>query len=231
MYGYLVLNGGEAFTSRAKMYDSGWLRIIRRAHSRPRVVVVPAADVSGHQRQAHRVVRYFNNLGTFAEATKIDSRRAAEMRGETEILDKVEGLVLIDGSALDMVERIQGTKTEAALRRALEERTAVVMASGAGAMALGAVFWLGGVWEPGLALAPQLAIIPHHSLVQMRLSPEKLLADLPDGVTVVGIDDLTYLTWKPDNTYDVSGKGEVTVYRSAEQQDVYRDGVTFSLSE
>jgi len=129
-----------------------------------------------------------------------------------------------------MVERLKGTKTEAALHRAIEERTAVVMASGAGAMGVGAVFWLGGVWEQGLGLAPQLAVIPHHSLVQMRLSPDRLLADLPEGVTVLGIDDLTYVTWKPDNTYDVSGKGEVTVYRSVEQQDVYRDGATFSLS-
>ena len=104
------------------------------------------------------------------------------------------------------------------------------MASGAGAMALGAVYWMGGLWEPGLGIAPQLAILPHHNLVQMRLSPEKLLADLPEGVTIIGIDDLTYLTWTPDNTYEVSGKGEVMVYRSAEQQDTYRDGATFALN-
>lgn len=230
MHGFLVLNGGEAFTAPAKSLDSGWLRLIRRVHARPRVVVIPAADVSGNQREAERVARYFSNLGTFAEATQINSRQAAEMRQETEVLDQVAGLVLIDGSALDMVERLKGTKTEAALHRAIEERTAVVMASGAGAMGVGAVFWLGGVWEQGLGLAPQLAVITHHSLVQMRLSPDRLLADLPEGVTVLGIDDLTYVTWKPDNTYDVSGKGEVTVYRSVEQQDVYRDGATFSLS-
>lgn len=230
MHGYLVLNGGEAFTAPAKALDSGWLRLIRRVHARPRVVVIPAADVSGNRRNAERVVRHFGNLGTFAEATQIYSRQAAEMRAETEILDKVEGLVLLDGSALDAVERLKRTKTEDALRRALVERTAVVMATGAGAMAVGAVFWLGGVWEPGLGLAPQLAVLPHHALVQMRLSPERLLADLPEGVTVLGIDDLTYVTCTPQNTYEVSGKGEVTVYRSVEQQDVYRDGATFSLS-
>ncbi|NLE51665.1 MAG: type 1 glutamine amidotransferase-like domain-containing protein [Chloroflexi bacterium] len=230
MLGHLVLNGGEAFSPAARPLDSRWLQLIRRAHARPRVVVIPAADVSGTRRQADRVMRYFNNLGTFAEYTMIDSHDAANARAHTLILDKVEGLVLTDGSAIDMVERVRGTKTEAALRRALEERRAVVMASGAGAMALGAVYWMGGLWEPGLGIAPQLAILPHHNLVQMRLSPEKLLADLPEGVTIIGIDDLTYLTWTPDNTYEVSGKGEVMVYRSAEQQDTYRDGATFALN-
>lgn len=230
MLGYLVLNGGEAFSTAARPLDSRWLQLIRRAHARPRVVVIPAADMSGTRRQADRVMRYFNNLGTFAEYTMITTRDAANSRADTLILDKVEGLVLLDGSALDMVERLRGTKTEAALRRALEERKGVVMAAGAGAMALGAVYWLGGQWEPGLGIAPQLALVPHHNLVQMRLTPETLLADLPQNVTLLGIDDLTYVTWTPDNTYEVSGRGEVTVYRSVAQQDVYRDGATFSLS-
>jgi len=229
MLGYLVLNGGEAFSTAARSLDSRWLQLIRRAHARPRVVVIPAADMSGTRRQADRVMRYFNNLGTFAEYTMINTRDAANSRADTLILDKVEGLVLPDGSAVDMVERLRGTKTEAALRRALEERTAVVMGAGAGAMALGAVYWMGGQWEPGLGIAPHLAIVPHHNLVQMRLPPEKLLADLPENVTLLGIDDLTYVTWTPDNTYEVSGRGEVTVYRSVAQQDVYRDGATFTL--
>lgn len=229
MKGYLVLNGGEAFTTPARPLDSAWLGLIRREHARPRVAVIPAADMSGTRREADRVMRYFNNLGTFAEYAMLTSQLAANTAGEMDILDKVEGLVLLDGSAFDMVERLQGTRAEAALRRALE-RKAVVMTSGAGAMALGRVFWMGGAWEPGLSLAPQLAIIPHHALVQMRLSPGRLLAGLPDGVTVVGIDDLTYVTWTPEDTYQVSGRGEVTVYRSADQQDIYRDGATFSLS-
>lgn len=228
MRGYLVLNGGEAFTAPARSLDSAWLGLIRREHARPRVVVIPAADMSGTRREADRVMRYFNNLGTFAEYAMLTSQLAANTPGEMDILDKVEGLVLLDGSAIDMVERLQDTRTEAALRRALD-RKAVVMATGAGAMALGRVFWMGGAWEPGLGLAPQLAIIPHHALVQMRLSPERLLAELPAGVTVVGIDDLTYVTWTPEDTYSVSGRGEVTVYRSADQQDTYRDGATFSL--
>jgi hypothetical protein len=64
----------------------------------------------------------------------------------------------------------------------------------------------------------------------MRLPADRLLDGIPVGVTAIGIDDLTYITWTPENTYEVMGHGEVTVYRSAEQQDVYRDGATFSLS-
>lgn len=228
MKGYLVLNGGEAFTTPARPLDSGWLGLVRRSHARPRVVVIPAADMSGTRREADRVMRYFNNLGTFAEYAMLTTRQVADTPAEVEILDKVEGLVLLDGSALDMVERLQGTRAAAALHRALE-RKAVVMGAGAGAMALGAVYWLGGAWEPGLAVAPQIAVMPRHAQVQMRLSPQTLLAALPAGVTLLGIDDLTYVTWTPEDTYQVTGRGEVTVYRGVEQQDVYRDGATFAL--
>jgi len=229
MKGYLVLSGGQAFTPPARTLDSRWLNRIRRSHARPRVVVIPAADITGTRREPDRITRYFNNLGTFAEYVMITSPLAANTASEYEILDKVEGLVLPDGSALDLVERLTGTKTEAALRRALQ-RMAVVVATGASAMALGGAYWLGGVWERGLGLAPHLAIVPHHEFVQMRLPADRLLDGIPEGVTAIGIDDLTYITWTPENTYEVMGRGEVTVYRSAEQQDVYRDGATFSLS-
>ncbi len=36
MKGYLVLNGGEAFTTPARPLDSAWLGLIRRAHARHR---------------------------------------------------------------------------------------------------------------------------------------------------------------------------------------------------
>src|SRR5690606_2104786 len=109
---------------------------------------------------------------------------------EYEDLDNVDAVVLTDGSPFDMVETLRGTQTEAALRRLLE-RQAVLMATGASAMAIGNVFWFGGEWEPGLGIASHLAVLPHHNLVQMRLSPQRLLAALPEGVTLLGIDDAT----------------------------------------
>jgi cyanophycinase-like exopeptidase len=225
--GYLILNGGEAFSPKSKDMDHVWLQLIR-TRSRPRVVVVPAAAIDRHERTAADVARYFGGLGTFAQYKLIIDQRAANTAVEYDVLNKVEAIVLTDGSPIDLVERLRGTHTETALQNALA-RKAAVMATGASAMALCAVYWFAGEWEPGLGLAPHLAILPHFNLVRMRLSAEDLLADLPEGVTLIGIDQATTLVCHPGGTYQVLGAGSVTVYRSVEQQDEYRAGDRFTI--
>jgi hypothetical protein len=56
--GYLIFNGGEAFTPRSRMSDHIWLELIRGVH-RPRLVVVPVAAMEKHQRIADQTMRYF----------------------------------------------------------------------------------------------------------------------------------------------------------------------------
>jgi cyanophycinase-like exopeptidase len=226
--GYLIFNGGEAFSPKSKMADHNWLQLIR-GKTRPRVVVVPAAATEKERKTADEVMRYFNYMGTFAQYAMIVDQRTANTETEYMVLDKVEAIVLTDGSPYDMVERLRGTYTEAALRRALE-RKAAVMATGASAMALGAVYWLANTWETGLGIAPHLAILPHHNVARMRLSPERLLARLPEGVTLVGVDQATALISHPDGQYQVEGSGQVCVYRSVEQQNSYPAGSYFTLS-
>ena len=227
MRGYLVLNGGEAFSPRMKAVDHRWLQLVRRQH-RPRLIVVPAASVDKTRKVADETVRYFSHLGAFAEYKLITTPLEANTATQYEGLDKVEVVVLTDGSPIDMVETLRGTKTEAALHRLLN-RKAALMATGASAMAIGHVFWFGGTWEPGLSIAPHLAVLPHHNLVQMRLTPQRLLETLPEGVTLIGVDDATAVIAHPDGTYHVDGAGEVMVYRDADHQDVYRAGQTFTL--
>lgn len=227
MKGYLVFNGGEAFSPRSKISDHIWLELIR-GKTRPRLVVVPVAALEKHKHIADKTARYFNHLGTFAQFSLIVDQVTANTEMEYQPLNKVEVIVLTDGSPVDMLERLRGTHTEAALRRALE-RKAAIMATGASAMALGAVYWLANQWEPGLGLAPHLAILPHHNVTRMRLTPERLLADLPSGVTLMGVDQATALICHPDGTYQVEGEGHVVVYRSVEQQDEYQAQQRFRL--
>ncbi len=226
--GYLIFNGGEAFSPKSKMADHNWLELIR-GKARPRVVVVPVAATEKEQKTADEVMRYFNYMGTFAQYTMILDQRTANTETEYMVLDKVEAIVLTDGSPFDMVERLHGTHTEAALHRALE-RKAAVMATGASAMALGAVYWLANEWEKGLGIAPHLAILPHHNLARMRLSPERLLEHLPEGITLMGVDQATALICHPDGKYQVEGSGQVCVYCSVERQDDYNAGSFFTLS-
>ncbi len=226
--GYLILNGGDAFSPKNKTADHTWLQLIR-GNTRPRLVVLPTAMITNAQKAADETMRYFNYMGTFAQYAMITDQSSANARAEYEILDAVEAIVLTDGSPIDLVERLHGTHTEEALHRAIEERKGTVMATGASAMALGSVYWFANKWERGLALAPHLAILAHHNLVRMRLTPDRLLSDLPDGLTLIGIDQTTTLICHPDRSYQVEGTGAVTVYRSVDQLDEYRGGQRFTL--
>ncbi len=226
--GYLVFNGGQAFVPESKEADRAWLRLLRGTHS-PRVVIVPVAAIEKHKRVAEQTARYFSRLNTFAEHVMITDQRTANTETEYAILDKVEAIVLPDGSPLDMVERLRGTHAEAALHRALL-RKAAVMGTGASAMALGGVIWFAHEWLPALGLAPHLAILAHHDLFRMRLPPDRLLDGLPDGVTLIGVDQAATLIAHPDDTFQVVGQGGACVYRSATQLDDYPAGSTFSLA-
>jgi len=227
--GLLVFNGGDAFTTDTRDADRIWLRHLRTKQHKPRVIVLPVAAVEKAQKVAYEATRYFKQMGTYSDYKLITSKLLANTRTEYEILDNVDAVVLTDGSAIDMIERLRGTHAEQALHRVLL-RKAVIMGTGASAMAMGSVFWFGHEWLPGLALAPQLAILTHHNLFRMRFTPERLLADLPDGVTLIGIDQATTLIYHPDGTCEVVGRGNVTVYRSTDQLDDYASGTRFTLT-
>ncbi|NDJ76324.1 MAG: hypothetical protein GYB65_08690 [Chloroflexi bacterium] len=229
MQGYLVLNGGEAFSPRTRQADYAWLQHIRREPNRPRLVVIPVAVMENPRRAADQTMRYFSHLATFAEFRMIVDRLSANEPENYEGLDKLEALVFPDGSPIDMVERLRDTRTLDAVRRAVTERKAAVMGTGASAMVLGAAYWFAHEWLPGLGLLPHLAVLPHHNLIQMRLPPERLLADLPSDVTLFGVDEATTLICHPDGSFQVAGEGAVTVYHSIEEQTEYTDGATFTL--
>jgi len=226
--GYLIFNGGEAFDSSMYESDRAWMRLVR-GNRRPRVVVVPVAAMSKHQKIAYETCKYFNRMDTQADYKLITDQSMANMPTEFEILNKTDVIILTDGSPIDMIERIRGTHTEKALHMALE-RKAVIYGTGASAMTLGAAYWFAHDWLPGLGLAPKLALLPHYNLIAGRLSTEKLLGTLPEGLTLVGLDQYTNVIYHPDDTCEVQGKGKATVYRSVKQLDTYGHGKTFTLN-
>lgn len=228
--GYLVFNGGDSFTPEMRGASRVWLRYVRSEQSKrvPRVVVVPVAAMDKHQKIAYQTSQHFGRLNTKTDYKLITSQLLANTQSEYEVLDKVEVVVLTDGSAYDMIERMQGTHTEKALHALLERRAALV-GTGASAMALGAVYWFGREWLPGLGIASHLAILPHYNVVGGRYTPERLLRDLPEGVTLMGVDQETYLICHPDGHYEVAGAGTVTVYHSTKNLRSYRRDSTFKL--
>lgn len=227
MKGTLILHGGDAFTPQNKQLHYDWLRLIRGEH-RPRVMIVPVATIQKPTLVAQETSRYFQGVATFPQYTEITDQLSANTAIHYEALDKVDAIVLTDGSPIYTVEQLRGTHTEAALHRMMQ-RKAALFGVGASAMALGGVFWFDNTWEPGLGVAPHLAILPHYDYMQMRLSPERLLADLPAGVTLVGVEENTALVWHPEGHYSVLGKGTVSILRGPDDEREHRSGHRFAL--
>ncbi len=226
--GYVIFNGGEAFDSAMYEADRAWIKYVRHSNRRPRVIVVPVAAMDKHQKIAYETCKYFSRMGAQTDYKLITTPLLANTRIEYEVLHEAEIVVLSDGSPIDMIERLKGTHAEKALTQ-MTQRKAALYGTGASAMALGSVYWFAHEWLPGMGIVPQIAVLPHYNLIAGRLSTEKLLADLPDGVTLVGLDQRTNLVAHPDNTFEVLGQGSATVYRSVKKLDTYEHGQTFRL--
>ncbi len=225
--GYVILNGGEAFRAEMRAADRVWVEMVRGKH-RPRALVLPIAAMEKHQKLAYEVTRYVRGLGVHADYKLVTNRSEADARDTYQTLDKVEIIILTDGSPSRVVDELRGTHTEKVLRQALL-RKAAVYAAAASAMALCERYWFARAWSVGLGLLPGVALLPHHNVVAGRLSPSRLLAELPEGVTLLGLDQRTNLIWRPDDVFEVRGQGQATFYRSAEAQERYGDGETFTL--
>jgi cyanophycinase-like exopeptidase len=227
MEGTLILHGGDAFTPKNKQLHYDWLRLIRGEH-RPRVSIVPLAELRKPILVAQETSRFFQSVATFPEYVEITDQLSANTAANYGGLDKTDAIVLIDGSPVYFVEQIHGTHTEKSLQNMLN-RQGALFGVGATAMVTGAVYWLDGGWEPGLALAPHLAIMPRYDSMRMRFTPERLLADLPDGVTLIGIEENTALVCHPEGYYSVLGHGTVTIVRGPDDEREHRSGHKFAL--
>ena len=227
MEGTLILHGGDAFTPDNKQLHYDWLRLIRGEH-RPRVSVVPVAALKKPVLTAQEVTRFFHGVATFPEFTEIVDQLSAKTAANYSALDKTDAIVLTDGSPAYMVDHLRGTHTETVLQNVLQ-RKAALFAVGASAMALGGVYWLDNTWEPALAVVPHLAILPRYDTVRMRLAPERLLAGLPGGLTLLGIEENTALVCHPEGFYSVLGQGTVTIVRGPDDEREHRSGHRFAL--
>jgi hypothetical protein len=79
-------------------------------------------------------------------------------------------------------------------------------------MVLGGQMWSPGKgWHEGLGLLPGFAIIPHHTRLANVWNAERMRSSLPEGVTLIGIDEATALLGPP---WEVIGTGKIAVYKS-----------------
>ena len=81
-------------------------------------------------------------------------------------------------------------------------------------------------WRDGLDLVPATAIIPHYDAFPEPMSAMVVL-QAPRGLVTLGIDEDTALVGR-DGSWQVQGRGRVTVWRGRHRQR-YRAGDVFRI--
>ncbi len=106
----------------------------------------------------------------------------------------------------------------------------MVAGSSAGAMVMGARMWgFDDGWLEGLGLAAGVVIVPHHASNVARWQVGRISEGLPEGVTLLGIDEATAAYGDGGGRWQVAGADQVTVYAGGEAV-AYADGGSFGLS-
>jgi len=221
MAGVIGLVGGEEFRVGCEEMDR---EIMKASGQDPtRVLVIPAAAVTGPAKAANDGVRHFSDLGGNASPLMVLERVHAE---DADLIKGIEGAGVIyftGGSPDHLLATVRNSLLLKAILAAVERGT-VLAGSSAGAMVMGSLMRRPrlGQWVDALAVTPGVAVLPHHE----RSNPAQISRDLqeqvPADTVVFGIDARTGCLGGSGN-WRVVGSGKVTVYRGKEWS-VYQSG-------
>ncbi len=222
MTGPVVLHGGGEFSPENEDLDN----LLVRAAGGPGIPIVILPTAAAHYRPdllAKDAVEYLERLGHPARSLMVLDRMSAN---DLELAAAVAGARLIyltDGDPSQLRDTFYYSAVWDAVQQAQRENAALLAASGASAMALGAFFWdaaHGGV-VPGLGLLPGVAVFPHYEN-QTASVIQQYTQVFPAGTTLVAIPDHTALAWD-GQIWTVIGARTITLYRPDRVQDVAPD--------
>ena len=225
MSGVFGLVGGEEFRVRCEDMDR---EIMAASGQSPaNVVIVPTAAVTGPAKAANDGATHFASLGGKTSRLMVLNREDAFNH---ELVQGIEGAGVIyftGGNPDHLLAALKDSPFLEAIMRAVEEGT-VLAGSSAGAMVMGAMMRrprLGG-WVPALNITPGIAVMAHHENSNPAETSRELQGQVPDGITVLGIDARSGCLGSPGN-WKAVGSGNVTVYRGSKWR-VYHPGETLS---
>ncbi len=222
--GHLALVGGNEFRRDCDAMDRPLL--VAAGGPGTTVVILPTAATNENPFVAgENGRRHFSRLGARSEKIMIVDADTANQRDLAIPVEKFQMIYLTSGDPIYLLETLRGSKTYEALL-AVYQRGGLVAGSSAGAMVLGAQVWRFDGWTPGLGLAPNLAVLPHHATLAARWNGPAMAASLPAGVTLIGIDEATALLLPEAR---VLGAGAVTVYTVDGPQAYAADAIVSSL--
>jgi cyanophycinase len=236
MPGAIVLVGSGEFTAAMDAIDRELLAASGRA--RPRVAILPTASwPDGEQTFLGWIERgraHFSALGAEVEGVEIRTREDAFDEACAQAIGEADLVYLSGGKPDHLLDALDGTPAGAALR-AVHDRGGILAGCSAGAMVLAArqprlggrrFFRFPTGWRDALGFVQGAAVLPHYDAFPEPLAAIVALAS-PRGTAVLGIDEETAAIGR-DGTWQVQGRGRVTVWRGRGRTR-YRAGESFRL--
>ena len=190
-------------------------QLLERVHDAPRVVVLPTAAVPDGpdvtERWIQMGIKHFTGLGAHIEPVRLFTRTDAENKGIAGQIAAANFIYFSGGKPRYLLDTLQGTATWQAIQ-GVYAAGGVVAGCSAGAMALGSVlFDFPRFWRtvPALALAPNIAVIPHFDEIPSFITG--IIRSTARKTPVAGIEGSTALVCT-SNQWTILGKGTVTIF-------------------
>jgi cyanophycinase len=229
MDGHILLEGGAEFGGRMAEPDLHALRLAGGFDVRVSIIPAAAALDNNHEHAGQTGVRWFSRLGaTDVSLLPLIDQASANQSAIAAALANSRLIYLLGGFPNYLARTLADSISWHAVLEAYHGG-AVIAGSSAGAMVLCQHYYdpVTGTVIQGLNLIPRACVIPHHDTLGKRWLSH-LMFSLPEHV-VIGIDEETgMIDDGADGTWNVYGKGAVTLYRAGEVK-THHPGETFSL--
>jgi cyanophycinase len=240
MPGPVALVGAGEFLAPMAEFDRGLLQATGRA--RPRVVILPTASApdgeSTFRVWAEMGTEHFGALGAEVEPVLVRDIEGGHDAAALQAVGEADLVYLSGGHPQYLARVLLGSPLGAAIAAA-NAHGAVIAGCSAGAMALVGLTMDARIvpklriplpfpirWRTGLGLVSGVAVLPHYDAWPEPFAASVALQS-PRGSVVLGIDEDT-AAFGRDGTWQVHGRGRVTVWRGRHRER-FRKGDAFRL--
>jgi cyanophycinase len=212
--GYLLLEGGAEFGGRMRDPDLRALELAGGFDAPLRILPTAAAPDHNHVNAGNNGVRWFQGLGSRdVISLPLIDKTSANDEAVAKSLLSAKLIYLLGGFTHYLGQTLKGSLAWNAAMEAYQNG-AVIAGSSAGAMVMCQFYYdpHEGKIHEGLNLVPNSLVLPHHDTFGKNWAP-RLTREIPH-VTLLGIDEQTGMLDDGENsTWNVYGRGEVTLYR------------------
>jgi cyanophycinase len=190
-------------------------QLLERVSGTPQVAVLPTAAVPDGAKVTERWIQmgidHFTRLGATIEPVRLFTRADADDATIVAQLAAANFIYFSGGKPRYLLETLRSTAAWQAICD-VYATGGVIAGCSAGAMVMGSsLFNFPRVWRtiPALALAPDIAVIPHFDEIPRFIMP--MIRSIARKTTVAGIDGSTALVGT-GNQWTVLGRGKVTLF-------------------